>query len=223
MKRLLLRRVSHEVLVSSCCPTRKRFFFVARFSQAFVPLWSSGVGWRIVRYDECPLGRTSEAQHEAHTPNAMADLTAVVGHKTFYSAERGYWHEPLTLADANEIIARADAEDARRKALIPDEAAAIRLFFDAHLRLKELGWREAIYCPKDGTEFLVIEPGSTGQHRCIYMGEWPKGSWWIQDDEGGSPSRPALFKPLPSGPEGRDDGTATAVREDDPSQRETLK
>lgn len=65
-------------------------------------------------------------------------------------------------------------------ALMPDEQSAVNMFFEAWLRLKELGWNNADYCPKDGSEFAIIEAGSTGIHRhCFYDGEWPDGKYWI--------------------------------------------
>ena len=56
--------------------------------------------------------------------------------------------------------------DKKRAEDMPDEKAAVAALFDAWLRLKELGWKEAEYCPKNGTPFLSIEPGSTGFHHC---------------------------------------------------------
>lgn len=138
--------------------------------------------------------RTTQSKGDAGD-EVRENPAAVVGHKTHYSPERGYWHTPLTRAEADALWAQVEASDKRRKELMPDEDAAIRLLFDAHLRLKEFGWREIFYAPKGG-EFLVIEPGSTGKHRCVYMEEPTRGSFWVQDDEGGSPSHPVLFKPL---------------------------
>lgn len=92
------------------------------------------------------------------------------------------------------IMAAADAEKARRAEQMPDEQSAIAAMFDAWLRLKELGWNDAQYCPKDGSAFDAIEPGSTGIHRCRYDGTWPKGTWWIEADGDLWPSRPVLFR-----------------------------
>ena len=52
-------------------------------------------------------------------------------------------------------------EEAKRKRaeLMPTEKEALLLAFEAWKRLKELGWKEAIYCPKDGTVFSAIEAG----------------------------------------------------------------
>lgn len=102
----------------------------------------------------------------------------------------------LTPDEAKALWQIVDAADADRKARIPDQATALRLMMDAFIRLKAMGWRDAIYCPKDGTEFEVIEAGSTGVHRCIYLGEWPNGSWWILDSGDLWPSRPILFRTL---------------------------
>jgi hypothetical protein len=90
-------------------------------------------------------------------------------------------------------IAKARQDRADR---MPDEHAAIKVMFDAWLRLKELGWKEAIYCPKDGSMFLAIEAGSTGIHDCNYEGEWPNGSWWVHDGDCW-PSHPILWKANP--------------------------
>ena len=127
---------------------------------------------------------------------AGVEGSEVVGHKTFSDGHGGFRHEPLTRAEADVLIAHCNSEDERRKALIPDEKAAIELMMDTYIRLKEMGWNDAIYCPKDGRAFEVIEPGSTGIFKCVYQGEWPKGTWWIVEDGDMSPSRPVLFRPI---------------------------
>ena len=105
-------------------------------------------------------------------------------------------HLPMTAAEARSIHEEMERRRAERAARLPDERTAIEAMFDAFDRLRELGWRESMYCPKDGSPFEVIEAGSTGIFRCIYDGEWPTGSYWIQED-GGSPSRPILFRLYP--------------------------
>jgi len=117
----------------------------------------------------------------------------ITGHKTFYD-ENGYRHEALTADEALEVLESAEAETAKRRELMPDEQAAIRMFFEAWLRLKELGWREVMYAPKDGTWFDAIEPGSTGIHDCHYKGEWPEGSWWVSAYGDLYSANPALFR-----------------------------
>jgi hypothetical protein len=140
----------------------------------------------------------------------------IVGHKTIDTGERGefgmpiFRHEPLTRAEAETLLAQFEAEDKRRRELMPDEQAAIRMMCDTHIRLRELGWREAIYCPKDGSSFLVIEPGSTGIFPCHYHGTWPTGLWWIEKD-GGYPSHPVLFKLYPED-QAKRDARMTEVR-----------
>lgn len=123
----------------------------------------------------------------------MNDDNEIVGHKTYRDGD-GFRHEPLRRAEADEIMRRVDAAEAARRELMPTEESARHMFFEAWLRLKELGWKEACYCPKDGSEFEVIEAGSTGIHCCRYDGEWPKGTYWIMGDGDFYPSRPVLFR-----------------------------
>lgn len=104
------------------------------------------------------------------------------------------WSERL----ANENAVGRETNVARRAEQMPDDFSALRALMDVYLRFKEMGWNDAVYCPKDGTPFEVIETGSTGIHKCIYMGEWPKGGWWIMDGGDLFPSRPILFRKIQS-------------------------
>jgi hypothetical protein len=124
-----------------------------------------------------------------HTGMPIPD-DPIVGHTTYHDGH----HEPLRRSEANAIIAASDEAKARRAERMPDEQSAINAMFEAWLRLKELGWNDAVYCPKDGTTFDAIEAGSTGIHQCRYDGDWPKGSWWILGDGDLWPSRPVLFR-----------------------------
>lgn len=130
--------------------------------------------------------------------------TDVVGHKTFATGKRDkhglpiHRHEPLTRAEANALMESVERQRKRREELMPDEQSAIRTMCDAHQRLKEFGWSEAMYCPKDGSEFQVIEAGSSGIHTAVYTGEWPKGSYSVLADGDMWPSHPVLCKPSAS-------------------------
>lgn len=124
----------------------------------------------------------------------ISDDKKIVGHKSFSDGRGGFYHEPLTKRDAADIWDQCKASEEKRKDDMPTEKDAIGVMFEAYQRLKELGWKEAIYCPKDGTPFDVIEAGSTGVHYCTYSGEWPKGSWWVHAGGDIWPSRPVLFK-----------------------------
>lgn len=118
----------------------------------------------------------------------------IIGHKTMRRDDGSHYHVALRKDEAENLWGHIEAEDARRKELMPTEDFAIKLFFDAYQRLKEFGWNDAVYCPKDGSTFDAIEPGSTGIHSCHYSGEWPKGSWWVFADNDVWPSRPALWR-----------------------------
>lgn len=137
----------------------------------------------------------SSGEHTEQEGAAAERDSDVVGHKTLTDGKGGHRHEPLTRGEADKWLAAADAAKAAREASMPDEQTALQAMWSAYQRLCELGWREAIYCPKDGSYFDAIEAGSTGVHDCCYMGEWPKGSWWVAADGDLWPSHPILFRP----------------------------
>ena len=128
----------------------------------------------------------------------MTETNPIVGHKTLAAPGGGYRHEPRRQNEADALMADIEAAKAKRAEDMPDEAAALSQMLDAHQRLKELGWSEAIYCPKDGTIFDAIEAGSSGIHKCHYSGQWPDGSWWIHSHGDLWPSRPILFRLTPN-------------------------
>lgn len=103
-------------------------------------------------------------------------------------------HVPLTEEQASALWEQIEQRTAERAAKLPDQKTAIGAMFEAYDRLRELGWQEIIYSPKDGSWFDVIEPGSTGIHRCHYVGEWPDGDWYGPDDEWYGRMRPILFR-----------------------------
>jgi hypothetical protein len=128
------------------------------------------------------------------------DNDPIVGHKTIAREDGiGYRHEPLRKSEADAILAHCDAEDARRQREMPDEQSAIRHMWDGWYRLSDFGWREIMYCPKDGSEFEVIEAGSTGIHRTHYVGTWPTGHC-------SGMSTPILWRPIASVDNGRIEG-----------------
>lgn len=97
---------------------------------------------------------------------------------------------------AEQILAAARRGYAARAAAMPDDQAALATMQSAFLRLLDLGWRRIAYCPKDGSTFEVIEPGSTGVCRCRYLGTWPDGGFFVEDGRDLWPSRPILFRPI---------------------------
>lgn len=102
----------------------------------------------------------------------------------------------ISAEDFASLLAEIDAARDRRATLMPDVRTALRAMFEAFDRLRELGWREGIYAPKDGTEFEVIEAGSTGVFHCRYYGSWPDGMWMTSDGHDLYPSQspPMLFR-----------------------------
>ena len=163
---------------------------------------------------QCPncgavAGYGREPPHKSDCPILWAEHAVrlserggnpIVGHKTFDDGAGGFRHEPIRKNEADAIFAEIERADADRKAAMPAEKDALRVMMDAWIRLKDLGWREAIYCPKDGTKFHAIEAGSTGIFESWYEGTWPDGHWWCFDHGDIWPARPILFRPLPIPP-----------------------
>ncbi len=88
----------------------------------------------------------------------------------------------LSQEECEALIANVEANEARKAELMPTTQEAVRLMFDAYDRLRKLGWSQGCYCPKDGTEFAIIQHGSTGIFTGHYQGEWPKGYVHCEDE-----------------------------------------
>lgn len=99
------------------------------------------------------------------------------------------------------MIAEIDAEKARRAEKMPDEAAALAQLHEAWTRLKELGFRESQYAPRDGKTAQVIEVGSTGIHEGYRDEKSDSPLFWLYDNGDLWPSRPILYRPLKASPE----------------------
>ena len=117
--------------------------------------------------------------------DAINELFASRGTNRIYDATEAEW-------DGQEKA--SDRVDRALEALLPTEQDAINIISYAQQRLKQLGWNDIIYCPKDGNPFDAIEVGSTGIHQCVYEGKWPKGSWWLLGDGDMWPSRPIMYR-----------------------------
>lgn len=141
----------------------------------------------------------------------------IVGRRTFITGPVGISgstrSEPLTRADAEALMASVEKVQRERNERMPDEKAAIKALFDAWLRLKDFGWNQPQYCPKDGTHFHIIELGSTGIFEGAYVGKWPDGRWdsWDEHDMYCSSIAPAMFKLFPADEEKRKQRMADAA------------
>ena len=100
----------------------------------------------------------------------------------------------MALESGKIIFEDWEKAKARRARQMPTEHDCLRVMMEAYLRLNDLGWLDAIYCPKDGSVFDSVEFGSTGIHSCHYEGEWPDGSWLVHDGGDLWPSRPSLYR-----------------------------
>lgn len=85
-------------------------------------------------------------------------------------------------------------------AQMPTAEAALLSMLHAYSRLRTLGWRPAMYAPKDGTPFQAIEAGSCGIFRTWYS---DNGRYcWAEDGGEIYPAHPILFRSMPKGEEG---------------------
>ncbi len=91
----------------------------------------------------------------------------------------------------DELLAAIAKNDQWRADQMPDEAAALNVMFQAHERLKQLGWRDVLYCPRDGSEWEFCGPGSTGIHPG-YRDE--QGRFWVSGGGDIWPADPSLFR-----------------------------
>lgn len=99
--------------------------------------------------------------------------------------------QPVSKEFAEQLWADAQARQRTRAANMPTEQKAIEALFEAWYRLKELGWTEASYVPRDGTLCEFIECGSTGIHK----GDADEnGRIWLHADGDLWPSKPVLFR-----------------------------
>lgn len=99
-----------------------------------------------------------------------------------------------TIDRYDAMIAAYHRREAERNTAMPTTEAALAVALDAKERLRRLGWRDGIYCPKDGSTFALIEWGSTGVHSGHYMGQWPKGRIYACDFL--VPPEEVMWKPI---------------------------
>lgn len=97
----------------------------------------------------------------------------------------------MSAEEIEKMIADIERKAAERRERIPDTQAALRLMFDCCERLKELGWRDMIYAPKDMRAEQVITWGSTG----IFAAQWMGSSWFVEDGGDLWPSDPLMYQP----------------------------
>lgn len=117
-------------------------------------------------------------------------MSQYLGHKTLSDGT----HVQLSEDEAKALWQMANDAKDKSAADMPTTDDALRTMQRGRSRLRDLGWREAQYCPKDGTRFAVIEYGSTGIFEASYWGEWPDGRVYCCD--GFTHPHGMLFKPL---------------------------
>lgn len=103
-------------------------------------------------------------------------------------------HTPLTEEVAKALWDASERKAAERMERYPDALAAIAGLCDAREALRAHGWSDGIYCPKDGSEFAIMQFGSSGIFPARYDGKWPDGTLMMMD--GSQHPRGCLFKKI---------------------------
>lgn len=104
-------------------------------------------------------------------------MTDYHGHATLEDGT----HIHLTNDEAKALWKAVKDAKAKSAAAMPETSDALAAMHRWFSRLRDLGWREAQHCPKNGTPFAVIEYGSTGIFEACYYGEWPDGRIYYCD------------------------------------------
>lgn len=123
----------------------------------------------------------------------------IVGHKTYRGEDGSARHEPLRQSEADALWRSIQDEKAKRAEAMPTEQDAVRAMWSAYQRLRELGWREAHYAPRDGRDLLFVEAGSTGIHRGHVDDPEPgllSPRVWLHSSGDLWPSHPVLYREL---------------------------
>lgn len=89
--------------------------------------------------------------------------------------------------------------------MMPTAREALEVMYSAYMRLRDLGFNDIIYCPKDGTPFESVSVGSVGIHTTHYQGEWPDGTWYVHEAGDLWPAHPAMWRPIKEPKKGPDD------------------
>jgi len=100
--------------------------------------------------------------------------------------------KPISKEDAEALWERLEESRRARAAKLPTEHDALNAMFEAFDRLRELGWKEAMYAPRD-TPLEVIEMGSTGIHKAQRGLRDGDDRFWIFDGDCW-PSKPCLYR-----------------------------
>jgi len=93
------------------------------------------------------------------------------------------------MIEIDKLFAEIKQAEDKRAEQMPTEQDAIRMLHSAYLRLKELGWKEGVYAPEDGSYFSAIEIESKGIHKCAYL----NASWCTFDGDVWPSSTPPLM------------------------------
>ena len=97
------------------------------------------------------------------------------------------------------LLNEVEEQQTTRAMAMPTEESAMKAMYQAYQRLKELGWKDSMYCPKYGERSMYLVCGCTQTAPGAYHGEWPTGCWFLEDAGDLWPSMPVLFREIREG------------------------
>ena len=100
----------------------------------------------------------------------------------------------LSNATILAILAEAEQQRDQRARALPTLDHCLIAMVQIMQRLRELGWRDAEYAPRDRT-FLGITPGSTRAVRCVHLGG-AEGAFFCEDGDDFWPVRILVWREL---------------------------
>lgn len=97
----------------------------------------------------------------------------------------------MTAEEAKVLWDAIKTTQKNRAEHLPDARSCLTALYSAKERLRELGWRESTYCPRDGSVFAVCEIGSTGMWTAFFADPYIQYADCVS-----SPGRAMFFKPM---------------------------
>jgi len=96
--------------------------------------------------------------------------------------------------DVQALMNRVDAQREARASVLPTAETAMAVIQVATERLRDLGWVEIEYSPKDGSVFDSYVMGMPTAIPTSYLGTWPEGGWFTHEAGDIYPAYPSLFR-----------------------------
>lgn len=102
--------------------------------------------------------------------------------------------KPTPQLALGKILAEAQIRRRERADHLPTTNHCVVALLQTVERLREIGWRDACYAPKDRS-FDAIVMGGSGVHRCQWLGG-TAGGWFIEDTNDWWPAQIVVWREI---------------------------